>query len=39
MTWRGLNSNMGHFDCFTFILFRLENRVWLSRGVQVAGAA
>jgi hypothetical protein len=25
--------------CFSFILFRLENRVYLSRGVQVAGAA
>jgi hypothetical protein len=25
--------------CFSFILFRLENRVCLSRGVQVAGAA
>jgi hypothetical protein len=25
--------------CFPFILFRLENRVCLSHGVQVAGAA
>jgi hypothetical protein len=25
--------------CFPFILFHLENRVCLSRGVQVAGAA
>jgi hypothetical protein len=25
--------------CFSFILFRLENRVYLSRGVQVAGVA
>jgi hypothetical protein len=25
--------------CFSFILFRLENHVGLSRGVQVAGAA
>jgi hypothetical protein len=25
--------------CFSFILFCLENRVCLSRGVQVAGAA
>jgi hypothetical protein len=35
-----LNSNPGQF-CFVFILplFRLENRVCLSRGVQVLGAA
>jgi hypothetical protein len=35
-----LNSNLGRF-CFVFLLslFCLENRVCLSRGVQVAGAA
>jgi hypothetical protein len=35
-----LNSNPGQFR-FVFLLplFRLENRVCLSRGVQVAGAA
>jgi hypothetical protein len=34
-----LNSNPGRF-CFVFLsLFRLENRVCLSRGVQVANAA
>jgi hypothetical protein len=35
-----LNSNPGQF-CFIFLLslFRLENRICLSRGVQVAGAA
>jgi hypothetical protein len=35
-----LNSNLGQFR-FVFILtlFRLENRVCLSRDVQVAGAA
>jgi hypothetical protein len=40
LTWRGLNSNLGQF-CFVFLLslFRLENRVCLSRGVQVVGAA
>jgi hypothetical protein len=40
LTWQGLNSNPGRF-CFVFLLslFRLENRVCLSRGVQVAGAA
>jgi hypothetical protein len=40
LTWRGLNSNPGQF-CFVFLLslFRSENRVCLSRGVQVAGAA
>jgi hypothetical protein len=40
LTWRGLNSNPGLF-CFVFLLplFRLENRVCLSRGVQVAGAS
>jgi hypothetical protein len=30
---------MGHFRCFTSILVRVENRVCLSRGVQVTGAA
>jgi hypothetical protein len=39
LTWRGLNSNPGHFGCFTFILVSLENRVCLSRDVQVAGAS
>jgi hypothetical protein len=35
-----LNSNPGQFRfVFLFPLFRLENRVCLSRGVQVAGAA
>jgi hypothetical protein len=40
-----LNSNPGQFCfvlfCFVFLfsLFRLENHVCLSRGVQVAGAA
>jgi hypothetical protein len=40
LTWRDLNSNPGLF-CFVFLLpfFRLENRVYLSRGVHVAGAA
>jgi hypothetical protein len=35
-----LNSNPGQF-CFVFLLplFHSENRVCLSRGVQVAGAA
>jgi hypothetical protein len=35
-----LNSNTGQF-CFVFLLplFGLENRVCLSRGVQVVGAA
>jgi hypothetical protein len=35
-----LNSNPGQFH-FVFLLplFRLQNRVCLSRGVQVAGAA
>jgi hypothetical protein len=37
-TWRGLNSNPEHFVCFTFYLVCLENRICLSRGVQVAGA-
>jgi hypothetical protein len=40
LTWRVLNSNSGQF-CFIFLLslFHLENRVCLSRGVQVACAA
>jgi hypothetical protein len=40
LTCRCLNSNLGHFSgSTTFILFRLENRVCLSHGMQVAGAA
>jgi hypothetical protein len=40
LTWRGLKSNPGYFH-FVFLssLFHLENRVCLSRGVQVVGAA
>jgi hypothetical protein len=40
LTWRGLNSYLGQF-CFIFLLslFRSENHVCLSHGVQVAGAA
>jgi hypothetical protein len=35
-----LNSNSGQFHfVFLLSLFHLENRVYLSRGVQVAGAA
>jgi hypothetical protein len=35
-----LNSNPRYFHfVFLFSLFHLENRVYLSRGVQVAGAA
>jgi hypothetical protein len=35
-----LNSNPGQFRFgLPLPLFRLENHVWLSRGVQVAGAA
>jgi hypothetical protein len=35
-----LNSNLGQFRfVFLLSLFRLENRVCLSHGVQVAGAA
>jgi hypothetical protein len=35
-----LNSNLGQFHfVFLLSLFHLENRVCLSRGVQVAGAA
>jgi hypothetical protein len=40
LTWRGLNSNPGLFRfIFLLSLFYLENRVCLSRGVQVAGVA
>jgi hypothetical protein len=38
LTYRCLNSNPGHFGNFTFILVHVENRVCLSRGVQIAGA-
>jgi hypothetical protein len=40
LTWRGLNSNLGQF-CFVFLLplFRLKNRICLSCGMQVVGAA
>jgi hypothetical protein len=40
LTWQSLNSNLELF-CFVFLLslFRSENRVCLSRGVQVPGAA
>jgi hypothetical protein len=40
LTWRGLNSKTGRFR-FVFLLplFRLENHVCLSHGVQVADAA
>jgi hypothetical protein len=40
LIWRGLNSNPGQF-CFVFLLplFHSKNRVYLSRGVQVADAA
>jgi hypothetical protein len=34
-----LNSNPKYFDCFTLSMFRVENRVCLSHGVQVTGAA
>jgi hypothetical protein len=34
-----LNSNPEYFDCFTLSMFRVENRVCLSHGVQVTGAA
>jgi hypothetical protein len=39
MTCRCLNLNPRHFASFTFISVRLENRVYLSHGVQVTGAA
>jgi hypothetical protein len=38
LIWRGLNFNLGHFHCFTFIFVRVENRVCLSHGVQMTGA-
>jgi hypothetical protein len=40
LTWQCLNSNPVQF-CFVFLLslFRSENRVFLSRGVQVVGVA
>jgi hypothetical protein len=39
LTWQGLNSNPGQFYFVLFLsLFHLENRVCLSRGVQVVGA-
>jgi hypothetical protein len=31
--------NLGRFVCFTIIFIRLENRVCLSRDVQMVGAA
>jgi hypothetical protein len=34
-----LNSNPGHFGCFTLFFVSLENRVCLSRGVQVVCVA
>jgi hypothetical protein len=40
LTWRGLNTNPGWFRfVFPLSLFRLKNRVYLSHGVQMAGAA
>jgi hypothetical protein len=40
LTWRGLNSNPGRFRfVFLLSLFRLENCIYLSHGVQVAGVA
>jgi hypothetical protein len=40
LTWQGLNSNPGQFHfIFLLSLFHLENRICLSRGVQVVGAA
>jgi hypothetical protein len=34
LTWRCLNSNLGHFHLFyLYLLFRLKNRVCLSHGV------
>jgi hypothetical protein len=40
LTGRGLNSNSGYVRLFCLLpLVRLENRICLSRGVQVAGAA
>jgi hypothetical protein len=40
LTWRGLNSNPGQFHfVFLLSLFHFENRVCLSRGVHMVGAA
>jgi hypothetical protein len=39
LTWRDLNSNWDNFVVFLLPLFHSENRVCLSRDVQVAGAA
>jgi hypothetical protein len=39
LNWRGLNSNPRQFHFVFLPLFHLENRVCLSRGMQVAGAA
>jgi hypothetical protein len=33
LTCHGLNSNSGDFGGFTFIFVRVENHVYLSRGV------
>jgi hypothetical protein len=38
LTCHGLNSDLGHFGCFTSILVRVGNCVCLSHGVQVVGA-
>jgi hypothetical protein len=35
LTWRGLNSNLGHLGSFTLSLYLVENRVYLSHDVQV----
>jgi hypothetical protein len=34
-----LNSNLGYFGGFTQLIVSVENHVYLSRGVQVTGAA
>jgi hypothetical protein len=40
LTWRGLNLNPGYvWLLYLSPMVRLENRVCLSHGVQVAGAA
>jgi hypothetical protein len=40
LTWQGLNLNPGRFHfIFLLSLFRLENHVYLSHDVHVAGAA
>jgi hypothetical protein len=39
LTCRGLNLNSKHFRGSTLYLVRVENRVCLSRGVQMTGAA